>query len=339
MVSGQLRVAFLLDQITWFVVILVLAMNMSYAGEVTDRLSLIEEEDGITVLIDGELFTRYLISSGSRPAMWPIIGPTGEEMTRAFPIAAARKGEQKDHVHHRSLWIGYEGLNGNDYWHEKEKGVIRPFSIGVVRHRAFTTVRSEGESARIVAKNDWLDDDGKLVCTDTRTLQFGGDSDQRWIDCLIELEAAAGPLRIGDSKEGFFALRVAPTMRVDAGHGGQIVTSSGKVDAEAWSQRAEWVDYHGSIAGETVGIAVLCHPSSFEPAPRWHVRTYGLLAANPFGERAFTDSDSDVTQRPLKMTIPADESISFRYRVILHRGDAMQSRIAELNDRYSAEDI
>ena len=59
--------------------------------------------------------------------LWPIFGPTGKAMTRAYPVSKALPGEQQDHVHHRSLWFGYEGLNGIDFWHEKEVGVTRPF--------------------------------------------------------------------------------------------------------------------------------------------------------------------------------------------------------------------
>jgi hypothetical protein len=46
------------------------------------------------------------------------------------------------------------------------------------------------------------------------------------------------------------------------------------------------VDYRGNW-GEKVGVAVFDHPASFHHAPQWHVRDYGLLAANPFGRKAF----------------------------------------------------
>jgi len=307
------------------------------ANESTSKVSLTQEEDGITVLIDGKLFTRYLIQSGPRPVLWPIIGPTGKEMTRAYPVSDDREGEEKDHIHHRSMWIGYEGLNGNDFWHEYEADRTRPFALGKTKHREFSKVESNGSTASIESKNDWLGGNGEIVCSDTRILQFGSDGDQRWIDFHFVLTASAGPLEIGDSKEGVFALRVAPTMRVDAGLGGRIVSSTGMTDAEAWAQPAKWVDYSGPIDGETVGIAILAHPSSFAPIPRWHVRTYGLFAANPFGELAFTDPESDVTKRPLKRTLAKGESLTMSVRVIFHRGDEIQARIANQYEEYSAQ--
>ena len=322
-------------QVCFTATVLVFAASEVAAEISSPKVTLTQEEDGISVLVDGQLFTRYLVRSGSRPVLWPLIGPTGQPMTRAYPVSEARDGEATDHIHHRSMWVGYEGLNKVDYWHEYEAHESRPFAIGQIQHREFASI-TNGDAPEIVAKSDWLDDKGERVCSDVRTLQFGVDHDQRWIDYQIELTASAGPLTIGDSKEGVFALRVAHTMRVDAGLGGRIVSSAGHSDADAWAKKAHWVDYCGPVGDETLGIAILCHPSSYSPMPRWHVRTYGLFAANPFGEMAFTDPDSDVTKRPLSMTLSENESLLLRYRVILHRGDEKQAKIAEQFAAYAA---
>jgi hypothetical protein len=95
---------------------------------------------------------------------------------------------------------------------------------------------------------------------------------------------------------------------------------------------AEWVDYHGPIDNETDGIAIFSHPSNFRPTPRWHVREYGLFGANPFGEEAFPKIEG-FEQGPF--TIPAGDSLSLRYRVLFHRGDSQQARIAEAYEAYA----
>ena len=41
---------------------------------------------GVVVKIDGQPFTEYLTQSGTKPVLWPIIGPTGKPMTRSWPI-------------------------------------------------------------------------------------------------------------------------------------------------------------------------------------------------------------------------------------------------------------
>lgn len=305
-----------------------------------NQVSISTEDDGVTIKIDGKLFTRYLFRSGRRPVLWPVIGPTGQPMTRAYSVNNdGPETEARDHVHHRSIWIGYEGLNGVDFWHEPEADRTRPLHLGEVVHREFSTLRSDGDTALLVAQNDWLDASGKRVCREERTLQFGSGDDQRWIDYQTKFIASDGPVRIGDSKEGVVAVRVASTMKVDADGGGRIITSRGLTDAAMWGTRAEWVDYHGPVDGQTVGIAILAHPDSFNSPPRWHARTYGLFAANPFGEIALTAEKPAmrVSDRPLIHTIEADDSLTLRYRMIFHLGDEKQANIAATYEKYSAQ--
>jgi hypothetical protein len=113
------------------------------------------------------------------------------------------------------------------------------------------------------------------------------------------------------------------------------------VDGAAWGYPAEWVDNSGTLDGETVGIAILSHPSSFRPRCRWHARAYGLLSANPFGEREFLaearrQRGPDEPQQGAH-TLPKGESLNFRYRVLLHRGDAEAAHVADVFRAYAAE--
>ena len=98
---------------------------------------------------------------------------------------------------------------------------------------------------------------------------------------------------------------------------------------QAWGKASPWVDYSGPVDGKTVGIAILNHPGSFRYPTTWHVRTYGLFAANPFGWHDFGLSKSG------DYTLPADAELRFGYRVILHEGDAGSARIADAFDRYA----
>ncbi|TWU24727.1 DUF6807 domain-containing protein [Bythopirellula polymerisocia] len=307
------------------------------ADKPTHQFSVTQEDDGVTVNIDGELFTRYLTNSATRPVLWPVIGPTGEPMTRAWPVGPTNLNEKHDHIHHRSVWISYEGVNDIDFWQQEEKGVERTFPAGIQKHREFKKIEANDDTAVIVTVNDWLGPDGTKICEDERTWTFGTDVDQRWLDCRFVLTASEGELRLADSKEGFFAVRVADSMNVDHKQGGRIVSSRGLTDAAAWAQPAEWVDYQGPVAGETVGLAIFTHPESLNyPAP-WHVRTYGLFAGNPLGELAFTDGDSKVQERPLRMTLAKGESLVLHYRIVLHRGDEKQAQLAEKYAEYIAE--
>ncbi len=275
-------------------------------------------EDAVTVRLNGALFTRYIARGGACPNLWPIIGPGGVEMTRAYPMREKAEGETHDHPHHRSMWYSHGAVNGVDFWSQSRRS-------GMIRHREFLRVES-APVPLIETKNDWVNDSGEPICSDTRVISFAAEDDRQWIDFDITLfNDTQQPVVFGDTKEGTFALRVAESMTVDAGLGGEIVNSLGTKNDAAWGQQASWVDYHGPIGDNVVGIAVLNHPNSFRFPTFWHVRTYGLLAANVFGIHNFKNSheeDGSFTLRP-------GESISFYYRVILHRGDEQEGRIPE----------
>lgn len=303
------------------VVVLLLA-SASFTTRAAE-FKLEENEKGVTVLLDGKPFTEYLKKSGTKPILWPIVGPTGKPMTRSFPMERI-KGEKMDHPHHRSLWFTHGSVNGVDFWLEsKHKG-------GSENHREFRKVES-GETGVITAVVDWVAPDGKKVLEDERTYTFRTDGDARIIDFDIALIATEGEVKFGDTKEGTFGVRVPTVMDVDSKKGGKIVNSEGLVDGATWGKPAAWVDYHGPIDEEVVGVAILNHPQSFRYPTTWHVRTYGLFAANPFGLHDFTgDKAQDGSY-----TLPAGEKLTFRYRVILHEGDEKAAGIAEQFSKYA----
>ncbi len=154
-----------------------------------------------------------------------------------------------------------------------------------------------------------------------REVTFYDTHKSRILDFDITIKATDGPVTFGDTKEGMFGVRVASSMDVDAKKGGKITNAEGLTDAAAWGKPSPWVDYTGPVDGQTVGIAILNHPASFRHPTTWHVRTYGLFAANPFGWHDFgmkTSGDD---------TIPAGDSIHFGYRLILHTGDTTSANV------------
>jgi hypothetical protein len=300
--------------------------HRSFSAEVTAERS----EHGAVVKIDGQLFTEYLVKSGTKPILWPIIGPTGKPMTRDYPMRD-RPGEKKDHLHQRSMWFTHGDVNGINFWAEPQTASSTQH-LGSIQHVKFIKIAS-GNPAEIVTQNAWLGPDGKKVCEDQRTLRFDTDGDARWIDFDVTVKAADGRATFGDDKEGTFGLRLAESMTVDAKKGGKIVNSKGQVDLAAWGKPAAWVDCHGPVDGETVGIAVFNHPTSFRFPTYWHVRTYGLFAANPFGLHEFTNDKT----RTGAYSIRSGKSMTLRYRVFLHRGDQQEGKVAEAFAAYSKD--
>jgi len=298
------------------------------------KVTVSQEDDGVTVYVDGKLFTRYLKRFGARPVLWPLIGPTGQPMTRSYPVGGRGTREETDHPHHTSVWCGYEGVSGCDFWRQPEPGRRGRFEIGTVAHREFVRADSDDEVACVGARNDWLNASGESICHDERLLEFRATKEVRQIDFRIRLWSSRGPLVIGDSKEGFFALRVASTMRVDERLGGRLINSRGQVNAAAYGQPAEWVDYNGPVGDQRVGIALLAHPGDRQTPQRWFVRPYGLLGVNPFGVVGYTE---DAQGDQGGCTAPEGESINLWYRVVLHRGDERDAHIAAAYEDFAKQ--
>ncbi len=258
-------------------------------------------------------------------------------MTRSYPMKK-KDGEATDHVHHRSLWFTHGDVNGVDFWLEGSRG-------GKQVHREFVRVEG-GDRATIVTRNDWLSPAGEKVCDDERRLAFFADGDNRVIDFDITMNALDKPLVFGDTKEGTFGIRVAESMRVerkDPPGVGHITNSEGQTDGATWGKRTAWVDYYGPVQLEgeskTLGIAILNHPSSFRHPTHWHVRTYGLFAANPFGIHDFeeTKDGKGPARGAGNHTVPSGGKLAFRYRVIIHPGDTKAAKIADAYTKYAAE--
>jgi Family of unknown function (DUF6807) len=276
----------------------------------------------IVVRVDGRPLTEYVPDDGPKPYYFPLIGPSGAAMTRAYPMKKV-EGEKLDHPHHRSFWFTHGNVNKVDFWSELP-------NHGTIRETSRPTVVGGAAVGVIRTTDDWVGPDGKKVCEDERVVTFYNTRATRILDFDITLKATAEPLTFGDTKEGMFGLRVASSMDVTAKKGGRILNAEGITDTAAWGKASPWVDYSGPVDGKTVGVAILNHPQSFRYPTTWHVRDYGLFAANPFGWHDFGQKTSG------EFVVPAGQSIRFRYRILLHEGDASTASIPAAFQGYEA---
>ena len=278
-------------------------------------------DDRLRIEINGELFSEYHFKDVSRPFLYPIIGPDHAPMTRDWPMKEG-ENEEHDHKHHRSFWFAHE-INGVDFWSEEPKA-------GKTVHEAFTQIKSGKDAGVIRSKDKYVAPDGKTVCTDDRTLRIYNRADERLIDFEITVHASKGAVRFDDTKEGTMALRLNETMRLEPNKfnkgkpTGHIVNSEGVRDGDTWGKRADWVDYYGPVDGKIVGVAIFDHPQNPRHPTWWHVRDYGLFAANPFGLHDFEKKPPGTGE----LTVAAGKSVTFRYRFYFHRGDEKEANVA-----------
>jgi len=291
-------------------------------SDASEGMAIDTKLDRVRISFESQLITQYIFKGWQRPVMSPVIGPAGVRMTRAFPFDQDSQGESHDHPHHQSLWYGHGDISGTRFWKTE----------GTVEHQALLRTDAQDGEAVIKTHNHWLAPDDGHVLSDTRTITIRvHDDGSRTIDYAVRLIADEGEVTIGDTKEGTMGIRTHPGLRLDGKRdsNGRAMNSEGVRGKSVWGERADWVNYWGTIGGRDVGIMIFDHPANPRHPTWWHARHYGLIAANPFGISYFDDKPRGTGD----MKLAAGESITFRYRFVFYpgRGDRTGT-----NRRYQA---
>jgi hypothetical protein len=310
-----------------------LAMVALSSAAADKGVRITEQEDRLRIQINGELFTEYRFKGAPHVYYYPLMGPGGAHMTRHYPMQRDSQNEQHDHEHHRSLWFSHGAVNGVDFWAETPKA-------GKIEHDKFLEVKSGAESGVIRSQNKWIAPNGKVVCTDEQVFRvYARPNNERLFDFEITLRAGEEEIVLGDTKEGTMAIRLAETMRLtpnkfNAGKtNGHIVLSTGVRDKETWGKQGAWCDYYGPVGEKTLGVAIFDHPSNTRHPTWWHVRDYGLFAANPFGVHDFEKKPAGTGD----LKVGAGKSVTFKYRFYIHEGDEQQGKVAERYAEYAGK--
>ncbi len=293
------------------------------------------DEGRIAVHVDGGLFVEYVYGHFiCRPCFHPVLTPSGQALTRAYPFADV-EGENQDHYHHRSIYTAHGLVNGFNLWDE---GVRGP-GHGSMLQRGEPQVGAAGGAAAIDGVVDWFGPGGQRLLEEERCFRIGAEGPMRVLDQRSVLRARYGDVTFGDTKEGgLFSIRVPTSM--DAKDRGRIENSEGDVfdsgqgEETTWGKRAAWVDYSGPLAdGSQWGHTVVDHRSNPWHPAHWHVRGYGLFTANPFGLHDFLrDESADGS-----WTIPGGSEVVMRFRLIVHPGRGPDEVVRRLIDEFQAD--
>lgn len=278
--------------------------------------------DKVEVSIDGQPFTTLWYGEATKkPFLAPLRAPSGAVITRRGPMEQVQ-GETTDHPHHQGMWFNHGDVNGINFW--EHGGRNAPF--GHIVTDKITTAKGGSKSGEVGFEARWVSHDGKAVLRENRRMIFSGDANSRIVDVDITLTALDQPVKFGDTKEGTFGIRLSDQLRETRGTGTMTNAAGGTKMKEVWGKPSPWVDYSGTVDGQQVGVAIFDHSKNPKHPTTWHARDYGLFAANPFGDRDFyNDKTKDGS-----VTIEPGKSLRFRYRVVIHAGDAKTANVADL---------
>jgi hypothetical protein len=298
-----------------------------------------EAEHRVDVTLDGKAFTSYVWpESLTKPVLFPILTAKGTPVTRGFPLAP-RPGERTDHPHQVGLWLSYGDVNGVDFWNNSSAlPSEQQAKMGRSVHRRVVSASSGRNEGRLRVAIEWTLPDGTVLLDEDTTFVFRRTgSSGRTLDRISRLTARARPVLLADNKEGFFGLRVArsleqpskePATLTDAsgrpttlealdntGVTGAYRSSEGKEGDAVWGTRGRWVSLSGRVGDEETTLAILDDPKNPGAPTYWHARGYGLFAANPLGQKVFSEG-----REALNLKILPRRTMTVRYRLLVLPG-------------------
>ena len=311
-------------------------------------------EKKIDVLVDGKPFTPFQWPDNiCKPVLYPIYSASGTEITRGFPVRP-KTGERADHPHQIGMWLTYGNVNGLDFWGNGSQGLgTKNPNGGVIKHLNIEKTEEGNGFGKIVSSESWIDTAGVELLKEHTEYHFIAKGNNRIIDRITTLTATQTDVNMPDTKEGMFGIRVARQLELPSdgtierynsdgtitrikdtlniGITGNYLSSEGTMGEEVWGTRARWMDLFGMIGDEKISLVICDHPQNPNYPTYWHARGYGLFAANPLGVKDFTKGTES-----LNFVIPAGESITFRYRVIITSGAQLtEMEINDLADEFA----
>ena len=339
-------------------VMLMAAFSATVFAQKKEQVFVIKSAGGnqIDIRIGGKPFTTFLYpDSLEKPVLYPLRAADGTIVTRGFPLDP-KPGDPTDHPHHIGLWFNYENLNGLDFWNNS-------YAIPKDKKSQYGWIHTDkiietisGDIGMLTYHANWTNQQKEVILEETTRFEFSGDANQRIIDRFTTLKADKDAL-FKDAKDGMLGLRLAHELQMQTTEDqkftddkgivtvvkggtdkiptGNYLTSAGKTGNDAWSTRGVWCKVYGKMGADSVSIAIIDHPQNPNYPTFWHARNYGLFAANPLGEKIFTNGKSEKN-----LTLKKGESVTFRYRIVIENGKQTLSitRLNELASSFGKKD-
>jgi hypothetical protein len=300
------------------------------------KVSNVASENKVNIFIDEKLFTSFLYPDTlEKPVLYPVYAANGTIVTRGFPLNA-QPNDPTDHPHHLGIWFNFENVNGLDFWNNsyaipKEKKHLYGW---IKTDRILET--SGGTKGVLSYHANWNNQKNEVLLEETTRFEFSGTAHQRIIDRQTVLKANTDIL-FTDAKDGMLGIRLAHALQMptdkdqqftddkgnvtivkggtDSVANGNYISSEGKQGDDVWSTRGRWCKVYGKMGNDSISVVIIDHPKNPNYPTFWHARGYGLFAANPLGEKIFTNGKTSKN-----LQLKKGETVSFRYRIIIAEG-------------------
>ncbi len=271
------------------------------------RVTFESRGDSLLIRADGRPLATYVYRDPEilRPYFKDVCAPGGVQVTRHHP---PREGvDPLDHATmHPGLWLAFGDLGGSDFWRNK----------ATVVHGGFVTApQAGGDRGTFAVRNRYMAE-GDTVCEEICTYTFQVWPGGYFILWDSTFQSKRSGLYFGDQEEMGLGVRLATPLMVkpyeNRHRPGRILDEHGRRnEKEIWGQQAAWCDYSGRVGDTFAGTMIMPDPRN-AAACRWHVRDYGLMVANPFGQSVFKKG-------PVKKTeIGSVQPLRLRFGVLLH---------------------
>lgn len=304
------------------------------------RVSPLLQQRKVVITVGGKPFTEFIYPDTlEKHTLYPLYAPDGQIITRGFPVSS-RPGDPTDHPHHLGLWFNYEKVNGLDFWNNSYNiKADRKHLYGWIRVDSILQTKS-GNTGELKVSSIWHDQKQTVLLREITHFIFRADKDKRIIDRVTTLTAVTDTVSFTDIKDGLLGLRVTPELQIptkqqasfkdgqnnvtnveaNVRSTGNYLTSEGKQGDSAWGTRGKWCLLYGTMNNSVNSIAIIDHPQNPGYPTYWHARGYGLFAANPLGQKVFSNG-----KESLNLTLQKNQSVTFRYRVVIASGKQRMS--------------
>jgi hypothetical protein len=269
---------------------------------------------------DKVLWQYHYASDQEKPFFHPVALPDGRVLTANRP---------PDHPWHHALWFSWKFLNGVNYW-EVDRQTGKSEGQTKWTHSRIET-RPDG-SARLETPLSYFDPSGQSVLCEVRHIEVSAPDPTGQYQFDWACTFTAGPVDVtfdrtplpnepgGEAYGGYAGLSVRlATDLVQR----QATTDQAPVEFNRQSRyrgKARAMDYNGQIDGAPAGIAICDHPQNLNhPSPWYAIRSDIMSYYSP----------AVICYGPYRL--PAGQSFTLRYRVIVHPD---RWSPAELTDQY-----